>query len=1061
MNFSFQRFIFLLPFLFFSAIPSFGQWQAVNPPGFILYGDLMVAQGKFFVCNEFTYPEFLRSDDNGLTWKKLTLPKTSGYPTSIQSDGLNLYVFSVASSGNSFKFEIYSSSDAGQTWLEIPMPTGYNQFSPASNFRMTVLGNGNLFFYHDSRVFFREPSTGDWTLIYNTGNPDNILTIQQNGQTLWLSTELGLLKQTQPGGAWENVQPDWYAHSMACLNGNLVVATPSEILRSEDDGQTWSQIVIPSAAPSLTRFEISDGKIILVSHQLVLSSVDGFKTFTKIFDHDFITENMIDCAISNGFQVLTTISDIYRTTVGNSDWQWCGTGIGFENEQLIHLKSVGDHLFITDLNGFSSFTNNDGALWKSGFQNSAIQDVVKKGDNWFLKGQYGDSLYTSKNLIDGQALKANIGFLGTFKLFVDGGDLVAIIKITNTDIQVARSKDDGKTWAFEGASAVTPIGWNEAQYQDGNVFYLFDSDNHLLRKSLDFGITWTDLPTSFGSPLFVYSFSAKGNRIYTSDTESINYSLDAGLTWTKITPVFPGSLDFIIDQLFATSAGLFAYDIVHGLRFSFDDGQNFYPATAGLPDGNIEIYEFGEHGNSIFLTDVLGRIFKRDNSSLQFAEYSGKAYLDENNNAQPDPTEKPFKNLMIYAKTGGGTAVSSSDGTFKFWAEQFSDSLLAINSSKYAKINPPGYAVSQTDSLKNFGIYFTPGIKDLSISATNINVFRPGFETFVSLTAANVGTEKMDGSVVLRFPDWLEVLEISPAPTSQTADEIVWNFTNLNPFDHLNFLVKFKTPVGTPLGKQVEMSAKISPTAGDENQTNNFDRISTTVVGSFDPNDKAVAPKNYSPDSLAARVPLIYTIRFQNTGNYPASSVIVRDTLSENLDWKTLEVLAASHEFEWKISGRGIVEFNFEGINLPDSLANEPESHGFIKFSVNPKANLSLGDFVSNTAFIYFDYNDPVVTNTVKSTIEQISWVGDPENFHQISISPNPASDFATVSFPEILEKGSILKVFSGNGRLVQEVLADEKEVKFSVNQLPTGSCFLICKSGQQVFSGKMTVVRN
>ncbi len=85
----------------------------------------------------------------------------------------------------------------------------------------------------------------------------------------------------------------------------------------------------------------------------------------------------------------------------------------------------------------------------------------------------------------------------------------------------------------------------------------------------------------------------------------------------------------------------------------------------------------------------------------------------------------------------------------------------------------------------------------------------------------------------------------------------------------------------------------------------------------------------------------------------------------------------------------------------------------------------------------------------------------EPKNFHQISISPNPASDFSEAVFPETLEKGSVLKVFSGNGRLVQEVLVDEKQVKFSANQLAAGSYFLICKSGEKVFSGKMTVIRN
>jgi hypothetical protein len=63
------------------------------------------------------------------------------------------------------------------------------------------------------------------------------------------------------------------------------------------------------------------------------------------------------------------------------------------------------------------------------------------------------------------------------------------------------------------------------------------------------------------------------------------------------------------------------------------------------------------------------------------------------------------------------------------------------------------------------------------------------------------------------------------------------------------------------------------------------------------------------------------------------------------------------------------VRFNFPNINLPDSTNNEPESHGYIQYKIKRNAGLSPGTAISNKASIYFDFNAPIVTNTVTNNI--------------------------------------------------------------------------------------------
>ena len=54
---------------------------------------------------------------------------------------------------------------------------------------------------------------------------------------------------------------------------------------------------------------------------------------------------------------------------------------------------------------------------------------------------------------------------------------------------------------------------------------------------------------------------------------------------------------------------------------------------------------------------------------------------------------------------------------------------------------------------------------------------------------------------------------------------------------------------------------------------------------------------------------------------------------------------------------------------LPDSNVNEPASHGFIKYSIKKYNTVGIGSVIKNTAYIYFDFNAPVVTNTVVNTV--------------------------------------------------------------------------------------------
>ncbi|WP_338766394.1 T9SS type A sorting domain-containing protein [Bernardetia sp. ABR2-2B] len=145
------------------------------------------------------------------------------------------------------------------------------------------------------------------------------------------------------------------------------------------------------------------------------------------------------------------------------------------------------------------------------------------------------------------------------------------------------------------------------------------------------------------------------------------------------------------------------------------------------------------------------------------------------------------------------------------------------------------------------------------------------------------------------------------------------------------------------------------------------------ILDSYDPNDKQVVPFGLTNQNLIEKTTeLDYTIRFQNTGTIEAVNIVVLDTLSEFLDIETIRLGMVSHGYNFIIDGDAdtrVLRFQFDNINLPDSNSNEPESHGFIKFKIKQKENNRIGTVIKNRAAIYFDFNSPIITNTISNKV--------------------------------------------------------------------------------------------
>ena len=233
------------------------------------------------------------------------------------------------------------------------------------------------------------------------------------------------------------------------------------------------------------------------------------------------------------------------------------------------------------------------------------------------------------------------------------------------------------------------------------------------------------------------------------------------------------------------------------------------------------------------------------------------------------------------------------------------------------------------------------------------------------------------------------------------------------------------------------------------------------VIGSYDPNDKSAHPSGYDSDHfIEPNTDLTYRINFQNTGTDTAFTVILRDTLSDLLDPRSIRPEAASHPFRWNLVEGNILKFIFDNILLPDSTTDETGSQGYVQFRISQKPNVPLGNLIHNTAAIYFDFNLPVITNETFHTIGRnfmLVFVDEAKPVMlDLQVFPNPFRETAVFQFDT--EVQGILSIYNIQGQVLHREAIDGQSVRFERNGLPNGVYIFDVRSaeGRLLVSGRL-----
>lgn len=433
------------------------------------------------------------------------------------------------------------------------------------------------------------------------------------------------------------------------------------------------------------------------------------------------------------------------------------------------------------------------------------------------------------------------------------------------------------------------------------------------------------------------------------------------------------------------------------------------------------------------------------NPAGTFYSIQGNSLLDINNNGcGAGDISFPMINLNIanngvtnsyFANNSGNYSIPLSAGQYTI-TPTFENSNYYTFSPAFLNVDFP---TTISPLIQNFCVTPNGNHNDLEITLLPIVPARPGFDAEYKLVYKNKGNQTQNGNINLNFDDSvLDFVSTNQTLSNQTTNLLNWTFTNLLPFESrsVNVIFNVNAPTETPSvvsGSILNYNAEIIGLT-DESSYDNVSNLNQTVVNAYDPNDKTcLEGKIVAPDIVGEYVH--YQIRFQNTGTANAQNIVVKDMIDvSKFDVSTLVPISGSHNFNTRITNTNQVEFIFENINLPFATGN---NNGYVSFKIKTKPSLAVGDSFSNQVNIYFDYNNPIVTNNYTSTIQSLG-VSDFETKEIISLYPNPVKDILHFNTNDKVMK---VEIYDVAGRILSSISLTENNV--NLINLEAGNYFL------------------
>ncbi|MGZ3932760.1 MAG: DUF7619 domain-containing protein, partial [Bacteroidia bacterium] len=490
-----------------------------------------------------------------------------------------------------------------------------------------------------------------------------------------------------------------------------------------------------------------------------------------------------------------------------------------------------------------------------------------------------------------------------------------------------------------------------------------------------------------------------------------------------------------------------------------------------------------QHSGGVVLSSAYGNVLYANNGiNLREIKLNGSAnqifgnvFVDCNNNCTKQSNETYAASAVKIIATSGITSYTEYPNAYGNYAfSGLPTGLYTISSAasaNYSLCSSAGFTANITSTTN---INYSFGVKEITAPVSDYMSFLtlsgaipgPGavaggtitINVYNSMLNASACTTVSPGKLKVILPPAMTFgnpVGTTTAPSSiisaSSGDTLVWNSPATSDLHQFTAV----TATSVPSGSSYCITSIIYPLA-DATPGNNIYSFCSVYNTPFDPNDKTAEAAGMSANGniLPGTTDLTYTIRFQNLGTAPAVNVLIKDTIDPNLNISSIQVLASSYPVQMQVNtSTREVDFSFNTIFLPDASANEPGSHGFVRYKINLNPSLPLNTSIKNRGQIFFDYNSAVATNQTINTIVATN-IKETAAAKTISLYPNPPNGYLTINSSATITRIEVINAL-GQTELMKERI-NEQETSLDLSHLVQGVYFIQLYTTQGVITKKI-----
>ena len=417
-----------------------------------------------------------------------------------------------------------------------------------------------------------------------------------NAGEVYTGTSTNLYKLGDDGQTWRRVNAgsvgslslqDWIggAVQMAEHGDRLYLATHTEVLASEDNGETWHALG-PHPTGISRGFAVTDSGFYLALTNGVYYSKDGRSSWVALKDSMRLKKIHALVAVENTVFAGTN-SGLYRLNAQSWELLSVGPADKHGEKPVIHALAASEHRLYVAAGG--EFKRGFGALFGSrttGDDWWALYRSTDQGESWYLIDPWERQEHEMDRQRKGRQFSntppPGADDLPTVKIFATG----AGVMVTDANGEFFYSENTGETWTplkgGSGSGIAAPL-----LIADTNIFYKGGASGIL--RTTDGGESWHQFNTGFVSTPVRMLIAAKGRLYANASVNGFVTSTDGGESWTLIPYIDDGVLIAAFDGGVYVKRGNDMNSRSPLLRLSTEDNSlKFIPGMPGFEGGNLQ-----------------------------------------------------------------------------------------------------------------------------------------------------------------------------------------------------------------------------------------------------------------------------------------------------------------------------------------------------------------------------------------------------------------------------------------------------------------------------------------